>query len=486
VAERKRTRLRVPLAAALAAAAVALGPGCRTAATPERGANTIAGIDINSPDLIRDLSLFRRNLTATAQAIWRGVIDAAPDGPERSALDLGRRRTLNAIANAYDAPNAFASLLETWWLIERYRFWLVRNGEDPSISPSETPTAAADSRHPFRSDAFAGEQIEILHRQIVGIARRHIPSERFAAVEREIEESARGDAIRFSELTADRPAQGGVSAGLFDTAAGSQVVGVLGLPLAPFIAAQNVGDAARSTEAQLQRLVDIIERYPDRFREIIDGETDDFYASRLARNAETALQEAGDASRRIADAADRLPADLDRAIATARREADALLDEMATRSAEFEALLESYRASADETVRVVESARTALGEAGPLVESATAAATAWTATAAETRTAIDAIAALTASDGPPVPPGEEDFTFKRLEAIAVEARAALVELRGALADARSLADDPATAALEARTAALVDRAGRWGVTIVLLAGLVGAGLILLFRGTRRG
>jgi integrase len=80
----------------------------------------LAGIDVNSPGLVRDLSLYRKNANATAQAIWRRAIDAAGSKKIRDAAELARRRTLNAIANAYRSPNAFGTMLELWWLLDRY------------------------------------------------------------------------------------------------------------------------------------------------------------------------------------------------------------------------------------------------------------------------------------------------------------------------------------------------------------------------------
>jgi uncharacterized phage infection (PIP) family protein YhgE len=274
------------------------------------------------------------------------------------------------------------------------------------------------------------------------------------------------------------------------------VVGVLGLPLSPFTAAQSVSDAARTSEEQMKRVVDSVEGYPDRFRDILDDTMEEFYSSSLAKSAETAMRDGGESSRRIADAAEKLPADIDRALVTAREEAAKLLEAIAAKSEEFRGLLESYRAASADTVRTLDDGRAAIADASVLADKATGAAAAWEKTAVEAEKLVATVQDLVAKEEAKTGGAtDDDFSFEQLERLAADTRAALAELRQAITDARGLANDPAIATLETRANAIldggqarlddaIDRAARWGVVLLLLAAGLGAGLILFARKAR--
>lgn len=470
--------VRRTLACIGAGSLAALGAvGCQTQPTARSGAAPIvAGIDVNSPDLARELALFRKDANATAMAIWRRAIDSAATPEIRDRAELARRRTLNAIANAYRSPNAFGTLLELWWLLDRYQTFIDGN----------------DARNLFRDDPFAIEQVKVMHDGIVAIARRFVPQERFAEVESEIDRIAATDRIEFRDFEENRSTN--ATPGLFDSGAGAGVADILGLPLAPFTAARSVGDAARSSEEQMKRVADSVEGYPERIRDILDDTMEEFYSSSLAKSAETALRDGGESSRRIAESVERLPADLDRALATARAEAAKLLDEIAAKSAEFRGTLESWRAAAAETERSLAAGREAIADANTLADKATATAAAWERTAIEAEKTIalvrDLVAANDAAAGP-----DDDFSFARLETLASDTRQALGELRAAIANARGLANDPGIASLEQRANAIldggqaridasIDRAARWSIAVLATAMVLGAGLIVLARKLR--
>jgi hypothetical protein len=463
----------------LALAAYLAAPfACRSPPPPPSRNPALAGIDVNNPGLVRDLSLYRKNANATAQAIWRRAIDSAGSDEIRDAAELARRRTLNAIANAYRSPNAFGTMLELWWLLDRY----------------ETFVKSEDAKNLFRDDPFAQEQVTLMYDSIVGIARRYVPTDRFAAVEAEIDRIAATDRIEYRDFESNDSPE--ATEGLFDSGAGAGVVGMLGLPLSPFTAAQSVSEAARTSEEQMKRVADSVEGYPERIRDILDDTMEEFYSSSLAKSAETAMRDGGESSRRIADAVDKLPADVDRALVTAREQAARLLDEIAARSEEFRGLLESYRAASADSVRTLDTGRAAIADASGLAEKATGTAVAWEKTAAEAEQLVATLQELLAKDesnaaGGPV----DDFSFDRLEVLAGETRQALGELRQAIADARGLANDPGIANLEARANAIldggqarldaaIDRAAKWGVVLLLVAAGLGAGLILLARKAR--
>lgn len=463
----------------LALVACLAGPyACRSAPQPASRNPALAGIDVNSPGLVRDLSLYRKNANATAQAIWRRAIDAAGSNEIRDAAELARRRTLNAIANAYRSPNAFGTMLELWWLLDRYEMFV----------------KSEDAKNLFRDDPFAHEQVKLMYDSIVGIARKYVPPDRFAAVEAEIDRIAANDRIEYRDFEKDDSTE--ATEGLFDSGAGAGVVGVLGLPLSPFTAAQSVSDAARTSEEQMKRVVDSVEGYPDRFRDILDDTMEEFYSSSLAKSAETAMRDGGESSRRIADAAEKLPADIDRALVTAREEAAKLLEAIAAKSEEFRGLLESYRAASADTVRTLDEGRAAIADASVLADKATGAAAAWEKTAVEAERLVATVQDLVAKEEAKTGGAtDDDFSFEQLERLAADTRAALAELRQAITDARGLANDPAIATLETRANAIldggqarlddaIDRAARWGVVLLLLAAGLGAGLILLARKAR--
>jgi len=466
------------LACLAAGSSLALGTaGCRSKPAPATAAAPLASqIDVNNPELVRELALYRKDANATALAIWRRAIDSAANPEIRDRAELARRRTLNAIANAYRSPNALGTLLELWWLLDRYEMFV--NSED--------------ARNLFRDDRFAIEQTKVMHDGIVAIARKFIPAERFAEVESEIDKVAATDRIDYADFEENSSAA--ATAGLFDSGAGAGVVGVLGLPLSPFTAAQSVSDAARTSEEQMRRVADSVEGYPDRIRDILEDTLEEFYSSSLARSAETAMRDGGESSRRIADSVERLPADVDRALATAREEATRLLDEIAAKSTEFRGLLESYRAAAAETERSLASGREAIADANTLADKATATAAAWERTAVEAEKAIALVRDLVAeNDAAPGP--DDDFSFERLEKLAGETRQSLAELRQAIAEARGLADDPALAALETRANAIldggraridasIDRAAMWGMALLTLAAGLAVAVILVARKSR--
>jgi ABC-type transporter Mla subunit MlaD len=255
-----------------------------------------------------------------------------------------------------------------------------------------------------------------------------------------------------------------------------------------------VSDAARTSEEQMKRVADSVEGYPDRIRDILEDTMEEFYSSSLAKSAETALRDGGESSRRIADAAERLPADVDRALATARDEAAKLLDEIAAKSAEFRGLLETYRQAAADTERSLAAGRAAIADANTLADKATATAAAWEKTATEAEKTIALVRDLVAeNDAAPGP--DDDFSFERLERLAGDTQQALAELRATIADARGLANDPALAAFEQRANAIldgaqdrvdasIDRAARWSLAVLAIAMVLGSGLIVLARKLR--
>jgi hypothetical protein len=473
-----RLPIRPILAGIAAGSLVALGPvGCQ-AKPPVRTAESplAAGIDVNNPDLVRDLALYRKDVNATAMAIWRRAIDSASTTEVRDRAELARRRTLNAIANAYRSPNALGTLLELWWLLDRY----------------QTFVNSDDARNLFREDPFAREQTKVMHEGILAIARKFIPANRFAQVESEIDKVAATDRIEYRDFEEDSSTA--ATTGLFDSGAGAGVASVLGLPLSPFTAAQSVSDAARTSEEQMKRVADSVDGYPDRIRDILEDTMEEFYSSSLAKSAETAMRDGGESSRRIADAAERLPADVDRALATARDEAAKLLDEIAAKSAEFRGLLETYRQAAADTERSLAAGRAAIADANTLADKATATAAAWEKTATEAEKTIALVRDLVAeNDAAPGP--DDDFSFERLERLAGDTQQALAELRATIADARGLANDPALAAFEQRANAIldgaqdrvdasIDRAARWSLAVLAIAMVLGSGLIVLARKLR--
>jgi hypothetical protein len=372
-------------------------------------------------------------------------IDAhAPDNATKRQSLLWRIRVAESCRQARHRANWAVGLIELW-------FW----------------AAAMDVQYSTGGDAktFGAQQplaIDVVHKlrlEAESLVRRSFPGPRFAELKAEVD----GAASRGELFSAGESTQRAVLTQLLDL---THLETLLSLPLAPFAALQGVGkgsDALGELVVVGERALDLAETYPQtltwhlRLLMLEIEEQDTTRAARMDFNRITKTME------ELADTVKELPARLraeTEAILAGSRELQAPAQETLKRTADAASALERAAQASDALVKSVDAAFVHPPGAAP-------AAPAPTQGAAEAR--VFDIREYTAA-------------VQAAEVTVRETRAAVESLRAAVASPEV---DARVKALVRETDASIDRAFWRALQALLVAAVLGLGLIIVHHRLRR-
>jgi hypothetical protein len=306
--------------------------GPSAASRPSEGASPAAAIappsgTIDNEALMQDLRSFENAFQSLIGDTTESIADSTGDLKVRRATTVWRTRVLAQVADAISSAEPPVALMETWAICLRMKEYLT-TGEGASLFGAEQ-SRARDAAS--RSLAM-----------IEDVARRYISPARLRRASQEIQKYASQhpyvgtfDSSESVPLRLNSPLLSGM-------------MGVLGLPLAPFVAAGKVSQGVgyiKDWGPTVSRLTDVVEDYPRSVR---------WQADQLLLDLDKApsFQQIIQSVNRISDSADQLSRTVSQFQPVADRYAD---------------LIESLPA---DTARQVESVLAAL-DRNPTAQSAT-------------------------------------------------------------------------------------------------------------------
>ena len=386
-----------------------------------------------------DRTLSRLETTAARKAI---------DDPEALQAIFTRRDLIEqAFARAYSEPDPFVALVELWYDAYRLSAWNRNHDEESSILGK------------------GGAPQRILDR-IRNIARRWIQPNIFDALDQRIRNRADSDE-KTQPLIDDEKRELAPTPALVDRNDSNGIIGVLGLPLAPFTASESLSRTAAEVGQEARRIADRIDRLPIDLGTELDLVILEILSSPQVTDLLDEVDRFNNEFERITAEVLEFEGLIDELPTRIREETTILIDELESRSEHLVGVNDSIRetiVSGGETLERLTEASRSLGELAIQVE--------------ETGMNLDATFGFSARN-----PGEPDTVSNPI----IEIRNAANAINETAISLRELVESP-------QLKDLVDQAGQsadqtlnnainrlvWRLCILLLLAFLLGGLLVWF------